>query len=340
MKAFKYYGPGDGRIEELDVPQLQSGEVLVKVRACGICATDIKTLKRGHPKIKPGTVLGHEIAGEIVAVKDVSEWREGQAVIVPPYAPCGICRYCERGKFTLCENLFSEALDPGGFSEYVRVPPRLVQKGMVALPADGVFTEASLAEPLACCIHGLEVLDLHPMDTLLIVGDGPMGLMQAELARLARVSRIVLVGSTPARLSFAEKLADVVVDVNSQNVHEAVKAAVPEGIDKMLISVGLTEVAQDMLALAGKGAVINLYAGLPGGSQLTVDAGQIHYEGVILLGSFGFAPSHFARAVELIAGGSVRMGDFITDTITIEHITEAIQAAAGYHGIKSVVTFA
>lgn len=339
MKAFRYYGPGDGRKEELPVPEIGPGEVLIKVRASSICATDVKTLKRGHPKIKPGSVLGHEVAGEIVKLNDVSLWKEGQKVVVAPYAPCGTCSQCQRGHFSLCNFLFDEALDPGGFSEYVRVPARIVQKGLIALPENTSFVEGCLAEPLACCVHGLDRLDIQKGESLLVVGDGPMGLFQVQLGKLAGAEPVILAGATPERLKFAAAIADVVIDVKHESVHEVIERLSDDGMDKVMVSVGLVEVAQDSLSLVGKGGTINLYAGLPRDSKITMDANQIHYDGVSVLGSFGFEPNHFQKAVNLIVSNTFDMKPYITDIIEFEGISDAIERAANYQGIKTVIDF-
>lgn len=192
MRVLRYYEPGKIQREDNPPPQIGPGEALVKVYYCGVCATDLKTYLRGHPKIKPGAVLGHEVSGVIIETKQTPGWSVGQRVAVAPYAPCGKCESCRLGFFTQCEHLFEVGIDPGGFSEFIRVPARLVQTGMVALPENLSLVEAALSEPVACCLHGLEVLNLRPVDSLLIVGDGTMGLLQAEIARSMKVEKIVL----------------------------------------------------------------------------------------------------------------------------------------------------
>src|SRR5690606_6694637 len=133
--------------------------VLVKVRACGVCGTDVKTYVRGHPRIQPGSVLGHEIAGEVVESRN-SRFVVGQRVALGPYAPCGRCAECRRDRPSLCRNLGTAFAEPGGFAEYVKVPERLADLVMYTVPDSMTFELAALAEPIACCVHGLEALDL------------------------------------------------------------------------------------------------------------------------------------------------------------------------------------
>jgi L-iditol 2-dehydrogenase len=339
MKALRYYGPGKVEIEELTPPKPQPGEVLIRVSACGVCATDVKTVRRGHPKIKPGAVLGHEISGIIEEVNQVSEWKPGDRVAAAPYAPCGECEQCQRGQFTLCDHLMDEGFNPGGFAEYVVIPARIVKKGLFSVPGNLSLLEASLAEPLGCCLHGLEVLDIEPRDTLLIIGDGPMGLLQAEAARALGVRQILLTGMIPMRLERAAKIADAVIDASKEDVAAAVKRLCPGGAHKILVSVGDTEVAQTAFRYVHKGGTINLFAGLPKGVNLSIDPNQIHYDEVRLVGSFGLSPQHFHQAIDLLANHKVNVTGIVTATIPITGVLSAIQDVAEFRGIKSIVEF-
>lgn len=339
MKALKYYGPGTAEVEDIPVPTAGPGEVLIAVRACGVCATDVKTFVRGHPKIRPGSVLGHEIAGIVAEVDGVEGLHPGERVAVAPYVPCGACPQCERGHFSLCERLFDVLVEPGGFSEFLRVPSRIVAGGLLPLPDGTSFVEASFAEPLACCLHGLEMLGVREGESLLIVGDGPMGLLQAELGRLFGAKPIILSGMIPERLAGAARIADIVIDAQREDVAEAVRRATGGGADRVMVSVGEAAVAQSALALVRKGGAINLFAGMARDAQLTVDVNRIHYDEITILGSFGFGPEHFRRALELIAGRQVSVRELVTATVPLTGVKAALEAAAHHRGIKTVVVF-
>ncbi|MDD5367791.1 MAG: alcohol dehydrogenase catalytic domain-containing protein [Anaerolineaceae bacterium] len=339
MRALRYYQPGKIEIDSVPCPQIGPGEVLVKVSACGVCATDIKTYLHGHPKIKPGSVLGHEISGIIVEVNQTPTWREGMRVAVAPYVPCFQCDQCARGNFTQCSHLMDVQTDPGGFAEYVRVPARIVNSGLVVLPDQLSLLEATLAEPLACCIHGLEALKLNPLDRLLIIGDGPMGLLQAEAARAMQVKQIIVAGMTPDRLARAARIADVVIRVGETDMAAAVQAAAPGGADKVLVSVGNADVAQTAFRYVHKGGIINLFAGLPKEATLTINPGQIHYDEVTVMGTFGFAPAHFKKAVEWLAKKRIHTEGIITATVPLSDAKRTLQEVAEYRGIKSIITF-
>ncbi len=340
MKVLKYLGPKQIEITELPQPKIVDGEVLVQTHACGICATDVKTYMRGHPLIKPGSVLGHEMSGVIVESR-AAKWCVGERVVVAPYVPCGKCRYCQRKQFTLCVNLWGASVEPGGFSEYVRVPSRLVQKGMFCLPAHVDFLTATLVEPLACCYHSFEAMRLQAGDSLLIVGDGPMGLEQAMIGKQLGASPIIVAGMTPDRLALAARYADHVINVKEQSLKdEVLKSSNNEGMDHVIVSVGSAEVAEQSVALVKRGGVINFFAGLPSGSRLTIDPNHIHYNEVTVMGTFGFAHTHFKRAVGSLSDGSLDVTGLITRTVTMDEAESAFNDGAEYRGIKSVMVFA
>lgn len=336
MKVLKYLEPRHVEISELPRPTIGAGEILVKLQACGVCATDVKTFMRGHPHISPGAVLGHEMTG-IIAESQADGWGVGERVVVAPYVPCENCLYCSRGQYTLCENLFEAFAEPGGFSEYLRVPQRIVQKGLFRLPNEIDFAVGSLVEPIACSYHGLEDLALKRGESLLIIGDGPMGLMQAVLAHEFGASPIILAGMTPERLAIAAHFADRVIDVSKANLRDEIKALTNgAGIDKVMVSVGQTQVAEDAMALVRRGGIINLFAGLPGNSRISVDPGRIHYDQVTLVGTFGFSHKHFARALEALTRQASDFAQLVTSTVPLAGLEQAFIDSSQYAGIKTV----
>lgn len=338
MKALKYYGPGNIRIEEIPVPQAASGEVVVAVEACGICATDIKTFQRGHPKIRPGSGLGHEISGVITEAPDSGQWRRGARVVVAPYVPCGSCPQCLHGRYSLCPHLFDAALDPGGFSEFVRVPERLVSQGMIALPESSNSTAICFAEPVACCLHAFSSIDVKAGESLFIIGDGVMGLLQAEIGRCIGAHPVIVSGITPERLQVASALADIVIDARHEDVVAAVRRATAgEGAEKVIVSVADVAAAQTAFGVVRKGGAINLFAGMPAGSSLPVDMNRIHYDEVLLTGSFGFGPPDFRKAVELISGGKLDVMRLVTASVSLEETLGAMEKLSRQQGLKTIV---
>lgn len=336
MLVLKYLGPQHVEIAEMPVPAISEGEVLVRLKACGVCATDVKTFMRGHPVIGPGAVLGHEMTG-IIAESRAAGWAPGERVVVAPYVPCGECAYCARGQFTLCMRLYESSVEPGGFSEYLRVPNAIVRKGMFRLPEQISFTAGALAEPIACCYHGLEMVRLARGESFLIIGDGPMGLLHAMLGRVLGASPIVLAGMTPARLSTGARYSDHVVNVAEKKLPDAVQELTGgAGMDRVMVAVGQPEVAEQAIALVRRGGSINLFAGLPSRSRISLDPNRIHYDQITLVGTSGFAPSQFKRAVETLAAGAVDATGLITNTVPLDGLKAAFADSARYVGIKTV----
>jgi L-iditol 2-dehydrogenase len=336
VKVLKYIEPRHVEISEMPRPTIGAGEVLVRLEACGVCATDVKTFMRGHPHISPGAVLGHEMSG-IIAESQAKNWNVGNRVVVAPYVPCGDCLYCARKQFTLCEKLYEAYAEPGGFSEFLRVPQRIVQKGLFLLPAEIDFKLGSLVEPIACSHHGLEAVALKPGESLLIIGDGPMGLMQAILAREIGAMPVILAGMTPARLEVAVRFADQVIDVSKANLRDEIKKLTNgAGLDKVMVSVGQAQVAEDALALVRRGGLINLFAGLPSNSRISVDPGRIHYDQITLVGTSGFAHTHFARALESLTRHASDFAQLITSTVPLAGLEQAFIDGSQYAGIKTV----
>jgi L-iditol 2-dehydrogenase len=336
MKAAQYHGPQQITLEDLPVPVCGDGEVLVAMKACGICGTDVKTYVRGHPLIPPGSVLGHEVAGSVIESRHAA-FAVGDRVAVAPYVPCLSCTMCQRGHYSLCENLFEASMQPGGFAEVVLVPQRIVEQALLKIPDTLDYITAALTEPLACSLHGLEALPLRAGQSLLIMGDGPMGLMQAALGKALGAAPVILSGMTPLRLDFARKVADVVIDVSTQSLADMLKALIPAGPEAVMASVGSVALVEEALRLVGKGGAVNVFAGMPKDAALSLPLNRIHYDEVRIVGTFGFGPQHFRRALDILAQNAALFQGLFTHTVRLDAIEPALQAASRFEGIKGVV---
>ncbi|MBZ0279030.1 MAG: alcohol dehydrogenase catalytic domain-containing protein [Anaerolineae bacterium] len=336
MKAARYHGPGSITVENVPEPVCGDGGVLLTMKACGICGTDVKTFVRGHPLIPPGSVLGHEVAGIVVETQH-PDFAVGDRVVAAPYAPCLSCDMCRRGLYSLCEHLFESSMEPGGFAETVHIPRRIADQAMFRLPNHLDYETASLTEPLACCFHGLEALGLQAGQSLLIMGDGPMGLLQAVLGKALGASPVILSGITPHRLSFAQQIADVVIDVSKQTLADELRKHIPSGPEKVVVSVGSAAVVEEALRLVAKGGAVNLFAGMPKDAMLSLPINRIHYDEIQILGTFGFGPPHFKSALDVLAQSGSTLKGIFTHTVHLDTIEAALQAASRYEGIKGVV---
>ncbi|MBW7883850.1 MAG: zinc-binding dehydrogenase, partial [Caldilineaceae bacterium] len=261
----------------------------------------------------------------------------GQRVVVAPYVPCLHCTSCRRGHYSLCDRLFEAFPEPGGFTEMLRVPSRIVEQGVLTVPDHLDDATASLTEPLACCLHGLEAIHVQAGESLLIIGDGPMGLLQAMLGKQLGAAPIILSGMAPHRLDFARQIADVVVNSRTDDLGAAVNEATGGGVDKIVVSVASEEAVHGAMPFLRKGGAINLFAGMPQDAAVTVSSSRIHYDELTVLGTFGFWPVHFRRALELLSSKDFLCPGFVTTTVTLDNMREALEAAGRYEGIKAVM---
>ncbi|HSF33882.1 MAG TPA: alcohol dehydrogenase catalytic domain-containing protein, partial [Candidatus Tectomicrobia bacterium] len=204
MKAAVAYSEEMIRIEEVSLPAPRRGELVVQVRACGLCGSDLAKLFQ--QKLSAPTVLGHEIAGEVVRIgAEVSQFQVGDRVVVAHHVPCYGCHYCRHGNYSMCRSFKQSNLIPGGFAEEVLVSAEHVKLTTLHLPAHVSFEEGSFTEPLACCLRSLRRWNLQPGDLVLVVGLGPMGLLMAQLVR---ASHGIVVGTDldEKRLEFAARI--------------------------------------------------------------------------------------------------------------------------------------
>ena len=341
MKTAVYHGPRDVRLEEQGVPKIADDEILVKVHACGVCGTDVKTVMRGHPLIKPPTVLGHEIAGEITELgKDVTEHKVGERVVVAPYVPDCTCYYCLHGRYTMCTGLYDQYLTPGGFAEFVKVPSKIAKIGTLEIPDKVAYEEAALTEPLACCLHGIEECHIGVGDSVAIVGDGPIGLMHLQLARVKGATKTILSGQLAERLRLAKELgAQVTVnETEEEPVKKIMNETDNRGADAVVVAVGSVEAAEEGLKMVRKGGIVNFFGGFPGQSELRLDPNLIHYSEVTITGTFGFSHVTFAHALQLIRARMVNVDKLITHKFGLSQVVTAIDVLAERKGLKAVLT--
>lgn len=336
MKAAVYYGPGDMRWEEVESPKCGTDDVIVEVKACGLCGTDVKTYKRGHPMFKPPIILGHEFSGEVVeAGQNVDGFSAGDRVVVAPYVPCGSCAMCRLGEFELCER---KVKIDGAFTRYVKVGREVVEKGMFKIPESMDFAEATLVEPLACCLNALDDCNLHAGDTVLIVGAGPMGLINFEAVKNSGAAKILVAETHSWRRSRAVEMGAIGLNPLVEDIPARVMEITGGiGVDVVIIAVGLSEVAEKYIPLARKGGRVNLFGGFPAGSSITVDPNLLHYKQVVLTGSFGFTPHYIEKALYMISEGRIDPSSIITHRMQMNRIEEAIDLVTRQEALKVIL---
>jgi L-iditol 2-dehydrogenase len=345
MRVFRYYAPQDLRLERVPVPEPGPGELLVRVRNCATCGTDVKIYFHGHRNLKPPRVIGHEIAGEVAAVGDgAEEFSVGDRVQVIAAVPCRECRECLIGSENVCENMTSIGYDyDGGYAEYLIVPELVLRVGGVnRLPTELAFEEAAMTEPLACVLNGQELARVGEGDDVVVLGAGPIGCLHVRLARARGASRITLVEQSAERLDLAAARVtpdEVVLAEEGTDTVAAVRAVSDgRGADVVVVAAPSRAAQQDGVRMAANRGRISLFGSLPkDDSQITVDANEIHYRDLTIVGAANSTPAQNAAALAMVADRRVPVADLITQTLPLEGLPDAIASAAGRHGIKYVI---
>ncbi|MFO7917052.1 MAG: zinc-dependent alcohol dehydrogenase family protein [Anaerolineae bacterium] len=332
MKAAVFYGAGDLRIEERERPRAKEGEVLMEVLACGICGTD-HHIYHGQFEAKSPVVPGHEYTGRIVEVgKGVRDLAVGDRVAVDPNIHCGACRFCRRGDIHLCKNLCALGVDiDGGFAELAAVP----RKQCYLLPDSVSSLEGALTEPLACCVHGIDLAEVGVGDRVAIIGGGLIGQMLAQLARLRGAGYLILSDPIGARREMALSLgADMVIDPASSDAFQGTPLV--EGADVVIEAVGSTETAAQAIEWAAPGGAIVWFGVAPPGDRVDVEPNLVFRKELTIRGSLVNPHTH-DRALALLASGQVDVAPLITRTIGLDALLQILSQDAGEE-TKTVVT--
>jgi L-iditol 2-dehydrogenase len=297
VRALRLHGPGDLRLEEVDDPTPDEGDVVLQVEVALTDGTDLKAYRRGHPVLlgPPPSPFGHEVCGIDVAT--------GRRLVAANSAPCGACAACARGQETLCEHLFP--LLNGAYAELLLVPERIARRSLLPVPSALAPDVAAMAEPLACCLHGIEVAGVERDDTVAIVGLGPIGLMLCACVADAG-GRPVGVGSRAERRALASSFGAVAAD--------------PQGADVVIEAAGTVEAWERALGLVRPGGTVLAFGGLPRDARVEVDAYRIHYEEVRLAGSFHHTPRHFRAALAFLASGAYPFERLVTHEVSLERV--------------------
>jgi len=343
MKTARLHAPGDLRLESLPDPEAGPGDLVLKVLACGTCGTDVKVSRYGHQNISLPRVIGHEVAGEVVATgSGVENWSAGDRVQVIAAIPDGECYQCRRGFETVCERLESMGYQyDGGFAELMRVPAKVLAVGGVNRIPDGLSpAEAAVTEPLACVLNGQELASVGEGDSVVVVGAGPIGSLHVRLARARSASKVFVIDVNPRRLELAARLgADALIDASSQDPVTAVRDLTDGRGADVVITAAASKIAQEQaLSMAVARGRISLFGGLPkDDSVIQSDSNLIHYRELSVVGSYGSAPRHNREALSLIASGKVPVADLITHRLPLDCVADAIDLVARGEGIKVVI---
>jgi len=340
MKAAVLHGREDVRIEQVDVPRLEAGDVLLRTQVALTCGTDAKVFRRGYHArmITPPSVFGHEVAGVVEATGPGTEGVEpGAAVVVANSAPCGECHYCRHDRPSLCDDLL---FWNGAYAEFARIPSRVVRRNLLPLESGVGFREAAMVEPLACVVRGVEESTIGRGQSVAVIGVGPIGLMFVALARL-RGANVLAVGRNRGRLEAAVALgASRVLELRAgQDAAEALRrASGGVGPDVVVEAVGLPATCELAIQSVRKGGVVNLFGGCPADTRIGIDSQRLHYQELTIKSTFHHTPQSVRQAFRLIADGHVDPNAFITGEEPLEQLPAVLgRMARGADGLKTAI---
>lgn len=342
MIAARFYAPGDLRVEEVDVPKIGEGELLIRNHVALTCGTDLKMFLRGHRLATPPLIIGHEFAGTVEKTgEDVEGFENGMRVVAANSAPCMSCHYCRIGKPNLCDRL-DEVLvgfsSPGSYAEFVRLPARIVKQNTYEIPEDVPFESAAFIEPLACVVHGIELSNIKTQDLVLVIGAGPIGLMHLQLAKVRGAGTVVVADTSPERLRRASQIgADKTV--NPSDATDQVRALTENrGADVTIEAVGKPETWELAIRTTRKGGTAVLFGGCPAGSTASVDTGLVHYGELTLKGVFHHTPNDVRESLNLISKGHVRVAPLVTHRMRLTEVEAALRLMQNGTAIKVALT--
>ncbi|MFF0518155.1 zinc-dependent dehydrogenase [Actinomadura nitritigenes] len=342
MKVARFHAPGDIRVEDAAEPVPGPGDVAIRVRNCSTCGTDVKISRFGHHHIRPPRVMGHEIAGEVVATgADVTGWAPGDRVQVIAAIPCGRCEECRRGHLTVCPNQESMGYHyDGGFAEYTVVPAKVLAVGGLNRIPDGVgFAEASVAEPLACVLNGQELARVGDGDDVVVIGAGPIGCLHVRLARSRGAARVFLADINAERLEMsAERVRPDAALTGTDLVDQVLKLTDGRGADVVVTAAASGAAQEQALGMAARQGRISFFGGLPKDDPvIACDSNLVHYRELTIVGANGSSPAHNARALRLIASGAVPVADLITHRLPLASVLDGIETVARGAAIKVTI---
>lgn len=337
MKASRFLGNKTFAVTDLPTPHAGPGELVLRNQVCGVCGTDVHIYhgEPGSADVNPPVVLGHEYSGEVVEVGEgVTGFAVGDHVTVDPNIYCGHCAYCQNGKKQLCPSMEAIGVTrDGGFAQYSRIPASQAFKLEPTVP----WEAAAMAEPLACCLHGIDLAGIQVGDKVCVVGGGAIGLLMVQLAKLSGASQIVLSEPNEKRRQVGLQLgADAALDPTRPDSQEAFAQVLGGGANVVIECVGNVPAVKSAFQFAGKGATVLLFSVPKVDATFDLPLFDVYKKELTIKGSFVNPDTH-ARAVALINSGKVDFGPIITHRFTLDQLPEAIAMQMSDASIKVVV---
>ncbi len=343
MKSVVYYAPGDIRVEDRPEPQRANDRLVVKVKCCAICGTDLKLATIGNPRCHPPRIIGHEMVGEVVHVgSEVEGFVAGDRITLATTVACGNCPHCELGLGNMCPNSKPISYEyDGAFAEYLAVPDMALRGGNVIKVPDSVDDEsAALAEPLSCAINAQELAGVKAQDKLLVIGGGPLGALHAVLAKALGAADVMVVQRSEPRLSMLRSIAGLtVIDGAREDVSKIVSERTRGmGADVVIVCAPSRKAQEESIQFARKGGAVSLFASLPkGDSDITFDSRTIHYNELRVVGASDSRPEHVKTAIGLMADGKIDLRAIVTHRVSLDDIQVGLELMKNKECLKVLV---
>jgi len=346
MKAGVLEEIGKIKVKDVPVPQCKSDQVLLRIRFCGICGADMRDIHHGHPRLRLPGIMGHELSGAVQEIGGkarelVFPIKEGDWVTVAPDIGCEKCEFCYRGQ--VCANAKSIGYEvPGGFAQQFLVPSSGI-RNIFAIPEGVSLKEASLAEPLSCCINAQERLKIEPGDKVVVMGVGPIGCMHAKLAQLRGASEILVVDINPKRLELAKRvLGDA--DVSYANSHqEDLNKRIKEmtggkKAEKVIVACPSGSAEEKSLEIVSREGTILFFGGLPKQEPfISFDSNLFHYNNLTIVTSSGATLEHFYLALKLLSIERAHFARIVTHVFPLSEINKGIEVMSKGEGLKTLI---
>jgi L-iditol 2-dehydrogenase len=344
MLAAVFHAPNNIVVKQ--VPISRSRKVMLKVSACAVCGYDARVFRNGHRKVRPPVILGHELCGEIqndIIAGDGMTINAGSRVAVCPLIPCLQCPYCKIGDYNLCINLREiGSTSDGGFAQYVTIPEQLIRMGgLLPVPDNLTDEEAALLEPLACCLNSYSrMLPVAKESSVVIIGDGPMGLIHLQLFKRLSSSRVAIVGKVPLRMEKARAMgADAVFAYSRETVPDVLDFAGASSFGAGVVVIATSNPVAFELAtkVSARNSKINVFAGMLSGQTFLLDANWLHYNQITITGSFSSTPKMLREATRIASEKTIDLSAIVTHKYSLRKIEEAIEVTEKYHGLRAVI---
>lgn len=344
MKAARLHGKEDLRVENVKIPNLGGGELLLRVEAATICALDTRAYKYGDGRVKLPRILGHEFAGTVEKVGRALQpiYERGLRVTVNPNMFCGRCEHCVRGRHELCKNRYAIGVDvDGAFAEYLKIPEEASRNGLIfPLPETVSYEEGALVEPLSACLHGQLFAPIKLGDVVTVIGAGPIGVMHVMLAKALGASKVIACDIVENRLIKAKEFgADFTINSSRESLVEKVMEYTDgHGSDLTIVAVSSPEAQRDSLSIAAEEGRVNFFGGLPAGKEnVPLNTNLIHYKEIRVFGTFAQSIEEYSQSLKLITQKKFPLSKLVTHKYDLEEIDEAFKKAISGEGLKICV---